>query len=236
MKQISILIPCHNEEKGIDSVLSGIPYDAMTKRGFTWEVIVVDNASTDKTAAVAKHYRQARIIHERRLGKGYALVTGMKAVSPHSDYVVFLDGDDTYKAHEILRLIEPLESGFCDVIVGSRLGGKTIRGSLSFSHRLANWFFAFLVRTIYQANITDTLTGYIALKRSLLPRIIPHLHSRDFAIEMELITKLNRMGYEIYSVPVTYDRRLGKSKLHSMPDAFRILHMFLKNLLWRPIL
>ena len=160
---------------------------------------------------------------------------GMHAVSADVEYVVFLDGDNTYKPQEILRLVEPLESGFCDVIVGSRLGGKTTDGSLSFSHRVANWFFSFLVRQFYQANVTDTLTGYIAIKRPLLPKIIPHLHARDFAIEMEMITKLKRMGYEIYSVPITYDRRLGVSKLHSYTDALRILHMFIKNLLWKPI-
>ncbi len=227
------MIPCHNEEKGIGLVLESIPYEKIQRHGFVTEVIVVDNASTDRTIASAAKF-PVRIVHERRLGKGWAMITGMKAVSDDSEYVVFLDGDNTYKPQEVMRLIEPLESGFCDVIVGSRLGGKTTSGSLNFSHRMANWAFSLLVRQFYHANVTDTLTGYIALRRDLLPKILPHLHARDFAIEMELITKLKRMDYEIYSVPITYDRRLGHSKLHSYADAIKILHMFVKNLLWKP--
>lgn len=148
---------------------------------------------------------------------------------------MIIDGDDTYKPREILRLIEPIESGFCDAVAGSRIGGKTVRGSLSTSHRFVNWAFAFFVRQFYQANITDALTGFIAIRGDVVRQLIPNLTSENFTIEMEMITKMKKLGFSIYSVPITYDRRLGKSKLHSYRDGFSILIMFLGNLRWTPI-
>lgn len=235
MKKITILIPCYNEETGVGLVIDAIPVDLLRRRGFKTNIVVIDNNSNDKTAKIAASKKGVKVIEELSQGKGNALITGFKQVCGKSDYVVVIDGDDTYKPQEILRLIEPLESGFCDVIAGSRIGGKTVRGSLMFSHRFVNWVFAFFVRQFYQANITDALTGFIAIKSDVVRTLIPNLHSTNFTIEMEMITKMKKLGFSIYSVPITYDRRMGESKLHSVSDGFRILLMFIKNLRWKPV-
>jgi len=235
MKKITVLIPCYNEETGIGRVIDSIPVDLLRKNGFKTNIIVINNNSDDKTAEIAASKKGVKVIEEPSQGKGNALITGFKAVCNKCDYVVVIDGDDTYKPKEILRLIEPLESGFCDVIAGSRIGGKTVRGSLEFTHRFVNWVFAFFVRQFYQANITDTLTGFIAIKSDVIKTLIPNLHSTNFTIEMEMITKMRRLGFSIYSVPITYDRRMGKSKLHSVSDGIRILLMFISNLRWEPV-
>jgi len=120
LKKITILIPCYNEEEGIAHVIEGIPIKRLRHFGFTTEVVVVDNNSTDETAAVARSLG-AIVIHEPKKGKGNAMRTAFKTVSDDTDFVVMLDGDHTYKAGEIPRLIEPLASDFCDVVVGSRL-------------------------------------------------------------------------------------------------------------------
>src|SRR3989338_3872938 len=137
-KKITILIPCYNEEKGIAEVIKDIPKAKIKKAGFRIEVLVIDNNSKDKTAEIARKLG-ARVIQEKKQGKGNAIRTGFRNISKDTDYVVMLDGDNTYKPHEILRLIEPLESNFCDVVIGSRLEGKMNGHALSFSHRLANW-------------------------------------------------------------------------------------------------
>jgi glycosyltransferase involved in cell wall biosynthesis len=234
MKRITVLIPCFNEEDGVGSVIDEIPVKLLRRFGFETKIVVIDNNSNDKTAevALAKH---AKVIFEPSQGKGNALVTGFKYVYDSCDYVVVIDGDDTYKPREMLRLIEPLENEFADVIAGSRIGGKTIRGSLKFSHRFVNWVFAFFVRQFYSANITDALTGFMAIRSDVVKILIPNLHSTNFTIEMEMITKIKKLGYSIYSMPITYDRRLGKSKLHSYSDGFKILMMFFKNLRWTPV-
>ncbi|MCA9397278.1 glycosyltransferase [candidate division WWE3 bacterium] len=234
MKKITVVIPCHNEERGIAKVLDEMPVQKLVDAGYSTEVIVIDNNSTDKTIMVAQE-KGARIICESKQGKGNALVTGFEAVTDDTDYVVMMDGDATYKPQELLRLVEPLDSGFCDVVVGSRLAGKTHKYSLRFRNRIANWFYTFLVRYFYLANVTDVLSGYLAWKKTTVDIMVPHLNARGFAIEMEMITKMKRLGFEMYSVPITYDTREGDTKINALQDGIKILSMFFKNFLWKPV-
>lgn len=231
MKKIAIIIPCHNEELGIEKVVKGVPVKKLKSLGYETQILVVDNKSTDNTAKIAKK-SGATVIHEPRRGKGNALRAGFRYLSDSTDYVIMLDGDNTYKPKEIPRLIEPLDSGFCDVIVGSRLGGKVNPGALKFTNRLVNWGYAFLVRQFYGANITDVLSGFFAWKRGVIDGMVDHLTSDGFTIEMEMITKIVKMGYEIYSVPITYDPRDGTSKISAFKDGSKILGIFFKNIFW----
>ncbi|CAN5239846.1 hypothetical protein BH09PAT2_BH09PAT2_01380 [soil metagenome] len=176
MEKVTVIIPCYNEEKGIGKVLDSMPFKKLAHHGFQVDVVVVDNNSKDSTKEEVRK-RNIKIIHEPLRGKGHALKTGFMSVSPDTKYVVILDGDNTYKAEEMPRLLEPLQNNFCDVIVGSRIGGKTIRGSLTSSHRFINWVFAFMVRHFYNANITDCLSGYFAFKRESLNKLVGHLDS-----------------------------------------------------------
>lgn len=230
---LNIVIPCYNEEEGIAHVLSQIPYKRLDSLGYQTEVLVINNNSTDNTGEVARKLG-ARVIDEKKKGKGNAMLRGFQEVHPKAKFIVMMDGDDTYKAHEIIRIVEPLENDFCDIVVGSRLGGKIRDESLIFHHRLANWGFTFLVRQFYRANITDTLSGFFSFKKQAVDSLMPHLKSTDFSIEMEMITKAKRLGYDLHSVPITYDRRRGESKLESFSDGTKILTTFFKNLFWRP--
>lgn len=233
LKKITLLIPCHNEEKAIGNVIDGIPLKTLRKLGYHLEVLVIDNNSTDKTAEIARS-KNATVIHEHRKGKGHAIKKGFQSISDDTSIVVMLDGDNTYKTHEIIRLIEPLRSNFCDVIIGSRLGGKMRKNSLKFQNRIVNWGFTFLVRQFYRTNITDVLSGYFAWKKDVIDKLEPHLESAGFAIEMEMITKMEKLGFESYSVPITYDERIGHTKIDAIGDGVKILTMFFKNLRWSP--
>jgi len=155
IKKITILLPCYNEEKGLGKVIDGVPLKKLAYFGYQTEIIVINNNSNDHTVKVAQE-KGVKIVSEKKKGKGNALKTGFRNISSDTDYVVMLDGDNTYKSEEILRLIEPLENGFCDVILGSRLEGKINDFSFSLSHRLANWFFTFFIRRFYSVNTTDT--------------------------------------------------------------------------------
>ena len=233
MKKILVLIPCYNEEDGLGAVLKSIPIQKLENLGFETKVLVIDNNSTDKTAEVAEKWG-AKVILENKVGKGNAMKLGFESIPENVDYVVMMDGDDTYKGSEIPRLIEPLESGFADVIVGSRLGGRMNDGSFKFQNRVVNWGYAFLVRQFYGANITDVLSGFMAWKREALDGLRLHLETDGFAIEMEMITKMVKLNYSIFSVPITYDVRQGESKISSLTDGLRILKMFFANLNWSP--
>jgi glycosyltransferase involved in cell wall biosynthesis len=233
MKKITVVIPCYNEESGIAAVIRSLPRASMRRHGYKMEVLVVDNNSTDNTAKVARAVG-AKVIHEPQQGKGNAIRSAFYNVSDDTDYVVMCDGDDTYKASEMLRLVEPLDSDFCDVVIGSRLGGKIADGSMKGFNRLGNWLFSFMVRLVYGVNVTDTLTGYFAWKREVVQQLRQHLQSSGFSIEMEMITRMARMGYQIYSVPITYEPRLGESSLRPIHDGVRILREFMRQLHWRP--
>jgi glycosyltransferase involved in cell wall biosynthesis len=233
MKKITVLIPCYNEEKGIGKVIDGVPIKQLTHLGFQTEIIIINNNSSDHTTKVAME-KGAKVILEKKQGKGNAIKTGFRNISNDTDYVVMLDGDNTYKSEEIPRLIEPLENDFCDIVIGSRLEGKLNGTSLSLSHKLANWFLTFLVRRFYLVNTTDTCTGYFAWKKKVVDELVPHIKSDGFAIEAEMITKMARLGYKIFSVPITYDRREGNSKLSPYFDGIKITWMLFKNLMWKP--
>jgi hypothetical protein len=90
------------------------------------------------------------------------------------------------------------------------------------------------VRVFYRANVTDVLTGYFAWKKEVIDELHPYLVSQGFAIEMEMITKMARMGCEVYSVPISYHPRSGETNLRPFYDGYRILKMFFRNLPWRP--
>jgi dolichol-phosphate hexosyltransferase len=230
--KITVVIPCYNEEAGISKVLMDIPYKKMFHFGYETEILVIDNNSRDNTAHVARSLG-ARVITEKRQGKGYAMRTGFMNVSDDTDIVVMIDGDSSYQAHELFRMVEPISNGFCDVVVGSRLHGKISNNSMSYVNRIGNWLLTFLVRVGYQGNVTDVCSGYFAWKKKVVDELYPHLESKGFAIEMEMIAKMARMGYEIYSVPISYTMREGDSSLHPVKDGVRIFNTWLKHIAWR---
>lgn len=230
-KKIVVLIPCHNEANGIGSVLKKFPWDKINSNHMSATIIVIDNASTDGTAEVALAHG-AQVIHEPKKGKGNAMRTGFRALPKDTDYVVMLDGDDTYDSREIMRMIEPLDSNFCNVVIGSRLGGKMHDGAMRTLNRAGNWFFTHMVRIHYRVNVTDVLTGYYAWKKQSIDELHPHLTSDGFAIEMEMITKMAKLGHEIYSVPISYTPRSGATNLRPIYDGRRIFRMYIRSLWW----
>jgi len=231
-KNIAVVIPCYNESSSIAQVIAKLPAAELAKDSYQLRVYVVDNNSSDGTGSVAKQ-AGATVIYEPQKGKGFALRAGFRALADDIDFVVMLDGDDTYSSEEIRRMVEPLACDFCDVVVGSRLGGRIQTSAMTAFNLFGNWLFTNAVRTVYRANVTDVLTGYFAWKKDALDALYPHLKSEGFAIEMEMVTKMARLGLRLTSVPISYHPRAGESHLRPLRDGTRILKMFLKNLTWR---
>ncbi|GHO98520.1 mannosyltransferase [Reticulibacter mediterranei] len=232
-KTVTVLIPCHNEEQGIAKVLDRIPSHLLRRAGFETEVLVVDNNSSDRTSSVAKS-REAQVVFEPVKGKGNAVRKAFSCLGTEPGYVVMLDGDNTYDAGEMLRLLEPLMAGFCDVVVGSRLNGKITKHALKTQNRLVNTAYTSLVRGFYGTPITDVLSGYFAWRKDVVLALREHLCADDFRIEMEMITKLAKLHYSMYSVPISYSRREGETKIVPVKDGLKILSTFSRNLFWSP--
>jgi glycosyltransferase involved in cell wall biosynthesis len=230
--KVAVIIPCYNEATTIAKVLRGFYSGMLAKDVFDFDLIVIDNNSTDDTARIAKE-AGAKVIHEKQRGKGHAIRLGFKSIKPGTEYVVMLDGDNTYRPNEVLRMLEPLVNNFCDVVIGSRLSGKISGEAMHTINRGGNWVYTHLVRLIYRVNITDALSGYFAFTKDAVDNLLPHLRSHGFAIEMEMITKLSKMKADVYSVPISYDQRGGDSSLKPFQDGIKIMRTLLGNLRWQ---
>ena len=232
-KKITVLIPCYNEEGGIADVITSFPTDKIAAQGYDFEIVIIDNNSKDRTGEIARSLG-ATVLFEPQKGKGNAIRRGFYYIKDDTDFVVMLDGDTTYRPEEILRIVEPLESDFCDVIIGSRLQGRIVDGSMTLFNQFGNFIYSHLVKYFYKVSVSDVLTGYYGWKREVVERLRPHLTSAGFAIEMEMVTKMATLGESIYSVPITYEKRAGETNLRPIYDGSRILWMFTKNLFWKP--
>jgi glycosyltransferase involved in cell wall biosynthesis len=229
---VTVIIPCFNEAEGITKVIKGFHKGLLIKDVFAFDILVVDNDSSDDTANVARK-AGARVITETKRGKGNAMITGFAHIHPKADYVMMIDGDNTYRPEEALRMLEPLHSNFCDVVVGSRLAGRIRNGAMTPLNRGGNWIFAHMVRIIYHLNVTDVFSGYFAWKREIIDEIAPHFHAAGFAIEMEMITKMAKMKCQVNSVPISLHLRTGQSSLRPFHDGAKILKTFTRNLTWK---
>jgi len=214
--RVSVIIPTLNEEDSIASVLSAIPKE------FVGEILVVDGSS-DRTGEIAERCG-ARVIYEPGKGYGRALQTGIEEAK--GDFVAYIDGDLTYDPAEITRLIEPVRSGKCDVVIGNRLKQRANHANMLFLNRIGNRILSALFRLIFRVNVGDTQCGLRVLRRS--PLLNHPYRSYGMAYVTEQLARLAKAGYRITELPVNYRRRIGRSKLRRLPDGFNILWTMLR--------
>jgi glycosyltransferase involved in cell wall biosynthesis len=212
--KVAVIIPCHNEEQAIGKVVSEFKEILPDS-----DIVVIDNASTDKTAEQAT-VAGARIVREMRLGKGHAMLTGFHAAGD-ADYFVMIDGDDTYSAREAPALLEVAQTGI-DMVVGTRLHTKE-EGAFSTSHSLGNRLFIYLIRLLFGIRTRDLFSGYRVLSKRFLSNI--PITSKGFEIEAELTMQAQTAGFPVAEIPVSYGPRAenSESKLKSYRDGYRIL-------------
>jgi hypothetical protein len=198
---IAVVMPALNEERAIGQVLQAIP---------RWvdEVVVVDNGSTDRTAAVAKEHG-ARVVPEPRRGYGRACLTGIAALS-HLDIVVFLDADFSDHPDEMDRLVDPILRHEADMVIGSRIRGNCARGALTPQARFGNWLSCLLIRLFWRVSYTD-LGPFRAIRSATLRRL--NMQDQDFGWTVEMQVKAAAAAIPALEVPVSYRRRIGVSKI-----------------------
>ena len=200
--RVSVIIPTHNEAQAIARVLADLPSNLIT------EVIVVDSNSNDGTPEIAARMG-ARIIHESRRGYGQACLTGLAAANL-PDIVVFLDGDYSDRPSELPILLGPIIQGDADITLGSRLGEQSMPAALPWHQVFGNRLAAGLIRYFYGLKITD-LGPFRAARADVLHAIALEETTYGWAVEMILKGALH--GFRVVEVPVTYYRRIGKSKI-----------------------
>jgi glycosyltransferase involved in cell wall biosynthesis len=212
--RIAVLIPCYNEEVTVAQVVRDF-HDQLPNA----DIYVFDNNSTDRTVELARE-AGAIVAFERRQGKGYAVQTMFQNVE--ADIYVMVDGDNTYPAADVHKLIEPLVLGDFDQVVGSRL---TNTSASDFKHlnRFGNHFFLYVLNLIFKVQLTDILSGYRAFNRRFVKNI--PIFGGGFEVETELTIKSLGRGYRILEVPIDLTARPAGSfsKIRILHDGFIIL-------------
>ena len=205
----TVVLPAYNEEIGLSALLPSL---VELSRG-RFEVVVVDDGSTDSTASLAESFGCRVVRHAENAGKGVAVRTGLSAA--HGDKVIIMDADDTYPVDAVMELINRLDE--CEMVVGVRTLGRTNIPPLN---RFGNAVLTTAIRIASGSPWTDPLTGFYGLRRNVLERM--DLQSNGFSLEAEIAMKSVRLGLRVIDHPIVYRARAGVSKLNPVRDGMRI--------------
>jgi glycosyltransferase involved in cell wall biosynthesis len=216
---VSVVIPCYNEEEGIQVTLADMP-DAVD------EVIVVDNNCTDRTAEVAAAMG-AKVVCESKPGYGAAYKAGFRAAS--GDIIVTMDGDATYPRAFIPVLLDVLIEENLDFISCDRTGHKADEAN-SFLRVLGNFVLNLTIFGLFFVWLKDSQSGMWVFRRSILPQL--ELTSDEMAFSEELkIEAFSKRNLRARELPIYYKARIGESKLNLWRDGFaNLLFLFRKRL------
>ena len=212
--EIAVLIPCYNEELTVGKVIDDFHRELPRAT-----IYVFDNCSTDATAKIAQEHG-AIVFKESRKGKGFVVDSMFARVE--ADLYVLVDGDDTYPADHVHKLLEPIVLGDADMVVGGRLTNHTDK-SFRPLHLVGNRLVCALVNWIGRSRLSDIMSGYRAFNRNVRKRI--PVVSSGFEVETDLTLQMLYYTLKIVEVDVPYRERCAgsESKLRTFHDGFRVL-------------
>ncbi|GGD90053.1 glycosyltransferase family 2 protein [Planktosalinus lacus] len=202
---IKVIIPAFNEEASIGKVVAEIP-------DYVSEIIVVNNTSSDETAAVAKA-AGATVLSETQKGYGYACLKGMDYIAQQAekpDIIVFLDGDYSDYPEELTKIVAPILEEDIDLVIGARVKRLREKGSMTFPQLFGNWLATNLMRLFFRSRFTD-LGPFRAIKYPKLLALQMEDKTYGWTVEMQL--KALKRKYTYTEVPVRYKNRIGVSKV-----------------------
>ncbi len=213
---LSIIIPVYNEVNTIKEIIRRVQNVDIKK-----EIIIVDDGSTDGTREILRGMGGddlTVLYHERNMGKGAAIRTGLKHIS--NDIVIIQDADLEYNPQDYHILIKPILEGNADVVYGSRFLGP--HRAFLFWHYAGNKFLTLVTNILYDTILTDMETGYKAFKAAVFKDI--EIRSNGFDFEPEITSKVLKRGHRVFEVPISYSGRdYSEGKKISWKDGFSAL-------------
>lgn len=221
-QKITVVIPCLNEEQGIEQVLTRMP-------DFVDQVIVVDNGSTDRTSDVARSFG-AQVIREDVRGYGRSYKRGFRDAT--GDIVITLDGDHSYPPDAISYLLEAFLHLDVDFLNASRFPVRDPR-AMSLKHKLGNLVLSVAMSLLYFRWVRDSQSGMWVFRRAILSDMNLESDSMAFSEEIK-IEALKNSRIRFREIPVQYSSRLGEIKLNPWRDGFFNLWFLVKKRFSKP--
>lgn len=217
---VSVVIPCLNEEENIERCVRAA-VQAIERMEVDGEVLVVDNASEDRSAEIAAA-AGATVVSEPRRGYGSAYLAGFAAAK--GAYIVMADADLTYDFDEIPRFVADLDAG-AELVMGDRMD-KIHPGAMPWLHQyVGNPILTGLLNVLFKTGVNDAHCGMRALRKEVLPRLDLRTTGMEFASEM--VIRASKAKLRITEFPIEYHPRGGESKLSSFRDGWRHLRFLL---------
>jgi glycosyltransferase involved in cell wall biosynthesis len=224
---LSIVIPCFNEEEAIPEVLPRI-VNCLDELRFkktisTYELIVVNDQSTDRSVELIEKYPEVTLVHTEGVERGYgkALKTGFQKAC--GEWIGFFDMDNSYRPEDIPLFIEAIKQKRSTFVMGQRPytdhGMSLVRGT-------GNWIYVVLARLLYQSHLSDVCSGFRFFHRKHLHEVLSiSQQGLDFSIHLTL--RFLKSETNIHPVEIQYDPRIGDSKLSVVSDGWSFLKPFL---------
>jgi glycosyltransferase involved in cell wall biosynthesis len=224
---VSVVIPVFNEELTIGSIITRTRR-TLEQLGLPYEVVVIDDGSMDRSAQISQA-GEAIVLREAHQGKGIALRLGFERAT--GDVIVTLDSDGSHQPEEIPSILRCMMKDKVDFVIGSRfLNSDAKNAKIPKLNRIGNKMFSDLIRLFTGLKISDSQSGFRAIRSSIIKRM--RLHSRGYEVESEMLVKALKMGARVTEIPVSFEQRtVGKSKLDPLKDGARILYSIIASYL-----
>ncbi|MBN2105723.1 glycosyltransferase family 2 protein [bacterium] len=217
--EVSIIVPAYNESKGIGITLEKLKNMAQPNR---WEIIVVDDGSTDDTHTIAESYKVKVIRHKRNLGYGASLKTGIRQAI--YEIICITDADGTYPSSAIPMLVQDLVNHEQDMVVGARTGHQV---KIPKARSMAKWFLKKLSDWIVEDNIPDFNSGLRVIRRNALDPFLRFL-SDGFSFTTTITLAMHLNDYQVTYHPIDYHARKGKSKIRPIRDTANFIKLIFR--------
>ena len=226
---LSVIVPCFNEIKTIGEVIENILKSTINPK----EIIIVDDFSNDGSREYLKKIKNKKIktiFHNKNLGKGKALSTGIDFA--RGQIIIIQDADLEYDPKEYPKVIGPILNGKADVVYGSRFQGGQPHRVVYFWHRVGNGFLTIFSNLFTDLNLTDMETCYKAFRSEIIKNI--KIEEKRFGFEPEITAKISKLNCRIYEVGISYYGRTYKEgKKIGWKDGIRAIYCILKYNLFR---
>jgi glycosyltransferase involved in cell wall biosynthesis len=221
--KLTVIIPVYNEAKNIAEIVKRVQATRLAS-----EIIIVDDGSQDGTREILQKMDGKKkvhvILHEKNMGKGAAVITGMKAAS--GDVLLIQDADLEYDPRDYPILLKPIKEGLADVVYGSRFLGAAHRVTM-FWHQVANKLLTLFTNILYDSILTDMETGYKVFRREVIAGM--NIKAKRFNFEPEFTAKVLKRKYRIFEVPITFNPRdYSDGKKIKLHDAFEAVWALIK--------